>query len=294
MKTSLLALALTLTTLQFVPPPPTGAPPPPQRGVVGGVAPTQPAPLNAAECKCSIEVTIKRSSGDPISDVDVTLTPPNPALANATLEAYLAAQAAARIGGVASNAVTATTGSEGRVVFRDLAEGTYSIVARREGYFGTANDTFPTQANISVPVGPAAAQIGARVVPAPGVTVAPPRQPVQQIALNMVQGSTIAGRIQDANRRPASGVQVGAFRVAYQNGRRVLNHAGNAVMTDDRGDYRLFWFPPGEYYVRIGGNRLTGLVANGGSNYPASVYYPGTSDPKSATPVVIREGNDLA
>jgi hypothetical protein len=259
------------------------------------VAPTQPAPLNAAECKCSIEVTIKRASGDPISDVEVTLTPPNPALANAaTLEEYLAAQAAARVGGAASNAVMATTDSEGHVVFRNLAEGTYSIVARRDGYFGTANDTFPTQANISVPVGPAVAQIGARVAPPPGVTVAPPRQPVQQIALNMVQGSTIAGRIQDANRRPASGVQVGAFRVAYQNGRRVLNQAGNMAMTDDRGEYRLFWFPPGEYYVRIGGTRVTGLIANGGSSYPASVYYPGTLDPKSATPVVIREGNDLA
>jgi hypothetical protein len=282
---------MALAAVQFVPPPPV-QPAPPQRGQAAGTATPQPAPLDAAQCKCSIEVTVKHSgTGEPISDVEVSLTSPNRA---ATLEDFLAAQAAARTAGTGSNTVTATTDNSGRVEFRNLEEGVYTVVARRDGYFGSINDTFPTQSTATVPVGPAVAQSGARATAPPGVTVVPPRQPVQQITLNMVQGATIAGRIQDANRRPASGVQVGAFRVAYQNGHRVLNQVGMAVMTDDRGEYRLFWFPPGEYYIRTGGARAAPIAAGGGSNFPVSTYYPGTTDPKSARTVTIREGGGLA
>jgi hypothetical protein len=120
------------------------------------------------------------------------------------------------------------------------------------------------------------------------------KQPKQQITLNMIHGSTVAGRIQDANRRPATGAQVGAFRVAYQNGHRVLNQAATAVMTDDRGEYRLFWLPPGEYYIRTGGGRAAITAASLGTNYSAPIYYPGTMDAKTATPVVVREGNNLS
>jgi len=294
MKTTLLSVFMALAAVQFFPPPPV-APAPPQRGQPAGTPASQPALLNAEQCKCSIEVTVKHiGTGEPISDVEVTLTPPNRAAASAaTLEDFLAAQAAARAAGTGSKTVTATTDNSGRAVFRDLEEGVYSIAARRDGYFGSFNDTFPTQATATVPVGPAVAQTGARATPPPGVAVVPPRQPVQQITLNMVQGSTIAGRIQDANRRPSTGVQVGAYRVAYQNGHRVLNQVGTAVMTDDRGEYRLFWFPPGEYYIRTGGARAA-LAAVGGSNYPVSTYYPGTTDPRSARTVVLREGGDLA
>jgi hypothetical protein len=64
-------------------------------------------------------------------------------------------------------------------------------------------------------------------------------------------------------------------------------------MTDDRGEYRLFWIPPGEYYIRTGGLRDV-LTAGGGTNYSAPFYYPGTTDPKSATSVTVREGSSVS
>src|SRR4051812_35318342 len=174
MKTILLSAFLAFAAIQFVQPPigpasPT-APAPAQRGQPAGTAVPQPAPLNAAECKCSIEVTVKHmGTAEPISDVEVTLNAPNRAAANAA--------------GAVRSPVTAITDNSGRVSFRDLEEGVYSITARRDGYFGSVNDTFQNQVNASVPVGPAVAQNGARANPAPGVVVVPPRQPVQQITL---------------------------------------------------------------------------------------------------------------
>jgi hypothetical protein len=109
----------------------------------------------------------------------------------------------------------------------------------------------------------------------------------------MVQGATISGRILDGNRRPASAIQVGAYRVGYQLGHRVLNQVGTVAQSDDRGEYRLFWYPPGEYYIHSGAARAALTTVNGGSSYPNVTYYPGTQDPRSAALLTIAEGNAL-
>jgi hypothetical protein len=283
MKAALLTLII---AAQFVAPP-QAPPPPPQRGQAP-IPSNAPAPLNAAECKCSIEVFVKRPNGEAIGDVDLTVT-----IATGATP-FIQAPAAAT--GVAPASLTATTDSSGRAVFRNLAEGNYTVLARREGYFGIANDTFPAQANARVPVGPAAATTAAGPTPAARGAVAPARQPVQQVTLNMVQGSTIAGRILDGNRRLASGIQVGAYRVTYQYGHRVLTQAGQAgtvAQSDDRGEYRLFWYPPGEYFIHTGAARGGLIAANGGSTYPNVTYYPGTQDQRSAAPIIVGEGTAI-
>jgi hypothetical protein len=274
------ALLTLLLAAQFVQP---AAQAPPQRGQGPNPA-NAPAPLTAAECKCSIEVSVKHPNGEPISDVDITVTP-----APVPLQTIQTPTAA---GTTTPAPLTATTDGSGHVVFHDLAEGNYTVLARREGYFAIVNDTYPTQSTTRVSVGPPAAQTTGVAPTARGGTVNV-RQPVPQITINLVQGATITGRILDANRRPASTIQIGAYRVAYQNGHRVLNQVGTPVQSDDRGEYRLFWFPPGEYYVHTGGARAA-FNSNGGSNYPSVSYYPGTQDPRSASIVVISEGSALS
>lgn len=300
MKTLLLTAVFALAALQLAPP---------------------PAPLNAAQCKCSIEVTVKHAgTGNPIEGVEVTLTQQNSLRSSANVATIAALTAnlpanvnidiadllnsvnqAAATAGAASNTapyiVTATTDSSGRVLFRDLAEGTYLIRAVRDGYFGSDNssDTFPTQVNALVPVGPAInPPVTPSPTPQPGVTVVPPNQSALQITLNMVQGSTISGRIYDSNRRPSIAAEVGAYRVSYRNGQRVLSEVGTAAQTNDRGEYRLFWLPPGEYYIRIGATIASARSApvRRGGIYSDATYYPGTSDPKSAMTITIREGSD--
>src|SRR5213076_2520620 len=47
---------------------------------------------------------------------------------------------------------------------------------------------------------------------------------------------------------PLEKAQVMAMRSVYKNGRRTLTIV-QAVESDDRGEYRLFWLAPGRYYV---------------------------------------------
>ena len=68
---------------------------------------------------------------------------------------------------------------------------------------------------------------------------------------------------------------------------KTINQAVNAVQTDDRGEFRLFWFPAGEYLVRTATGRL-GLQND--QSYSTPSYYPGTLDPSGAVPVVIQLG----
>jgi hypothetical protein len=48
--------------------------------------------------------------------------------------------------------------------------------------------------------------------------------------------------------KPAAHVHVFAAEIAYQNGERILNQIQGAD-SDDRGNYRLFWLPPGKYVI---------------------------------------------
>src|SRR6187431_1097954 len=113
MKASLIALVMALATFQ------------------AAQVPQTPVQLTAAECKCSIDVTVKHAgTGEPLSDVDVTLTPPSTTNINGlspeqiTPELLIAAAVAEAEASRAGNrTLTATTGNDGHAVFRGLAEG---------------------------------------------------------------------------------------------------------------------------------------------------------------------------
>jgi hypothetical protein len=275
MKAALLLLSLSLVVSQA----PQTTPTPPQAGQRGAVANPQntgPAPLSAEECKCLIEVLIKRSNGDPISDIEVTLIPTETGVPFALL-----AQRATLNNDVQSpSSLVKATDNSGRAVFLNLAEGAYTVQAQHEGYFGFTNDVFTDSARVTTVVGPQIAQGGRGQA----------RQSSQQVTLTMAQGATLSGQILDSNRRPATAIQVEAFSVVYQQGRRTISRVGTNVQTDDRGEYRLFWLPPGEYYVRTSqGSGFRGTSARI-SNYPSVFYHPGTSDPRTASLVTIAEG----
>jgi len=78
-------------------------------------------------------------------------------------------------------------------------------------------------------------------------------QQMTDIALRMTRGGVITGNIIDDNGAPAANVPVRVLQYRMQLGERVLMPAtgGNLLgeLTDDRGTYRLFGLPPGEYVV---------------------------------------------
>ena len=253
----------------------------------------RPAPLTAAECKCSIEITVKRhGSGAPLGDVGIVATYTPPVIPSP--------DGVFRPGTPSPVTLNATTDDSGHVIFSNLEEGSYSIRAQREGFFGSVTDAFPSaQAFASVAVGPAPANrdslINSLQVNAASrggidaASIVP--QPVQHVTIEMIPGGVISGRIQDANHRPAAGIAVIPFQVRYQYGRRTLQQTSTQVQTDDLGQFRLFWFAPGEYYIRT---MIPPVQAarGGGPNFPSPTYFPGTLDAARATPIVIHEGEE--
>jgi protocatechuate 3,4-dioxygenase beta subunit len=112
-----------------------------------------------------------------------------------------------------------TTGDDGRFSFGNVAPGRYRVAVTRRGY------TRPPLA----------------------ITVAP-GQAAADIQLNMTQTGSISGRVVDASGRPMGGIEIKAMKASYGEGRRILTPVAS-VLTNDLGEYRLFWLAPGRYYV---------------------------------------------
>jgi beta-lactamase regulating signal transducer with metallopeptidase domain len=140
---------------------------------------------------------------------------------------------------------------------------------------------------------------------------------MKNVALPMVATGAIAGQIRGPNGLPAANVQVHALQYGYEDGRRVLKTV-RVMTTDDRGDYRLFWLPPGDYRLMatplVGDLENTILIvgADGtargftsvigaptgksiplpdeSSNIP--LYFPGTVKAQDASVLALKSGED--
>jgi protocatechuate 3,4-dioxygenase beta subunit len=113
--------------------------------------------------------------------------------------------------------------------------------------------------------------------------------PVESVRITMVRQASIIGRVVDRTGNPAVQVPVSVLENTYDDdGRRQMVFVGpetNSVKTDDRGEYRFFGLPPGEYYVRLHADSAVG-------RFPA-VYYPASPDRSGATSIVAKAGDEL-
>jgi hypothetical protein len=122
---------------------------------------------------------------------------------------------------------SATAAGDGSFRF-DVPAGTYWIVANLQGYL-------PAEYGQRSPLGTGTsfdAAAGGRV----------------NVRLVAWPTSGISGRVVDAEGDPVGRAQVLALRVVYKDGRPALTIA-QTVMTNDRGEYRMFWLTPGSYRV---------------------------------------------
>ncbi len=154
--------------------------------------------------------------------------------------------------------------ADGRFEFADVVAGTFRIGAAKSGY------TFPTEKDAIVPGVP---MLGS----GPSVDVAA-GEVRDQVDVRLARLCTLAGEVFDELGEPIEGVSVQVLRVRYEAGRRRLVPAGSSRLTDDRGHYRLFNLPPGQYVVSAS------IGAVGSADVPsyARSYFPGTSDPAQA------------
>jgi protocatechuate 3,4-dioxygenase beta subunit len=130
--------------------------------------------------------------------------------------------------------VSAITDNAGRFSIGGLAAGRFTITAKKAGSpqvsYGANRPNRP----------------GAGVLLADG-------QQVTGLTLTLARGGVLAGTVFDERGDPMPGVPIMAWEVrATLAGDRTLDFpsmGGESVTTDDRGMYRIFGLPPGEYTV---------------------------------------------
>jgi hypothetical protein len=174
--------------------------------------------------------------------------------------------------------LSAMTSSEGTFAFRNLAPGRYQIRAQRDGYFGT-------------PLPGAAAIVPPTIVNTNATVVA--GQPTAPVSITMLRGAIVSGRVRDPNGQPLQTSQITAFQINYQNGRKVLQQV-NSKQTDDRGEFRLYWLPPGDYLIGAVPRRPIATAAPSPLDSYARTYFPNSVEARSATVVHAGEGAELS
>jgi protocatechuate 3,4-dioxygenase beta subunit len=118
----------------------------------------------------------------------------------------------------------------GRFTFESVSPGEYRLIATRSGGY--------------VP-----GEYGQRTATGNGMPfIVAAGQRLSDIRLALSPTGSISGRVYDRNGEPVGRAQVQALQPVYKNGHRKLTII-QIVQTNDRGEYRLFWLPPGTYYV---------------------------------------------
>jgi protocatechuate 3,4-dioxygenase beta subunit len=191
---------------------------------------------------------------------------------------------------------TAGTQKDGRFEFRAVPAGQYELSASHSGYVK--------------------ATYGERRLEGPGRPILVPDEVPTDLRLVMTRTGVISGRVLDAAGQPLVNATVSAMKVSYAQG---VNRQSGAPMTvtNDLGEYRLFWLTPGRYYVSatptVGPRRGVGTGPADADRFlefriqpetttaeprvtdevGTNVYFPGTFDRQSATPVDVMPGAEV-
>jgi hypothetical protein len=155
--------------------------------------------------------------------------------------------------------------SMGQFTIADVLPGQYTVQSEREGFFETS-------ARPRVTVG------GNQTV---------------TVAVSLIAGATISGTVRNSAGQPQRDMDVLALSMTYQNGYPVLFPVVSKA-TNDRGEYRLFWLQPGEYYIAASPRQFPpGQNPNVPRAQSVRTFYPNTADFATTVPVVIKGGEQL-
>ena len=130
------------------------------------------------------------------------------------------------------------TGETGAFSFTNLPDGRFGMSANKPGYVGMSYGA--TRPN----------RPGTSIVLAAG-------QQLTGLTIRMPPGAVITGTVRDRSGEPLADARVSVLRqaVSYMTGERELAPAGTlggfGLATNDRGEYRVYGLPAGEYYVVV-------------------------------------------
>jgi hypothetical protein len=202
-----------------------------------------------------------------------------------------------RVGGSESDSYVVVATPSGEFAFKDVKSGDYHLAATHPGYMRF--------------------EYGQRGPHGRGVVVTLGEgEAVRGLSLALTQTAAIYGRIYDRAGAAVANAQVQAMKYVYQGDGRTLD-AIKATLTNDLGEYRLFWLPPGQYLVSAtvlpGSLPNTMVVPIEGGTFTAMrtlssgtgaligvpdeavglpLYFPGTVDVRSAQPLALSPGDN--
>ncbi|HEX4999963.1 MAG TPA: carboxypeptidase-like regulatory domain-containing protein [Terriglobia bacterium] len=231
---------------------------------------------------------LKYSTREPVADVTVELiretgspAPGNPALA--------------------SPRIVANTNADGAFTLQGAPPGQYRIYATALNGYLPAEYGQRSSTGLGMPITLTAGQ------------------QLSGVTLTMTPTASITGRITDGEGNPVVYANVMAGRVVYRDGVRTLEGAQSSL-TNDRGEYRIFWLAPGAYTLtaiplemrqytmpatpaaRFGGREHLSLpliaLKPGPDGVPVEVtympsYYPGVADLRSSQPIIVHAGETV-
>ncbi len=166
----------------------------------------------------------------------------------------------------------ATTDDEGRYAFGELPAGRYQLRASKGGF-------------VTLEYGQRRARETGRPVDVRD------RQVLESVDFALPRGAVVSGRIVDETGEPVAQAWVSLVQDRYQQGRRRLTPVGGDN-SDDRGEFRIFGVPPGDYHLvaRFDGSDL------GSTDRVRYVptYYPGTPVAGESQRLALAVGQEIS
>ena len=136
-----------------------------------------------------------------------------------------------------------STDDQGRYRVGELAAGNYTVTASKAGFVdGVFGQRRPLQPGTPLQLADGQAAV--------------------DVDVRLTRGGVITGRVVDEDGEPLARGMVTVQRYQYVRGERQLQPVGGD-QTDDRGQYRVFGLPPGDYYVSATASGLGQAIARG-------------------------------
>lgn len=110
-----------------------------------------------------------------------------------------------------------------------------------------------------------------------------------KIRIVMSRLGSISGNVAGPNRMPAVGAKL-ILAQKWSVGSKIVLRMRAETKTNNQGDYRFENLAPGTYFVLA---HQAPLEANSPDPQPTSTFYPSSSDVESATPIVLRSGQNV-
>ena len=115
------------------------------------------------------------------------------------------------------------------------------------------------------------------------------KQILENIDVALVPQLYVAGKILDSDGTPFAGAVVSALRPVFVGDRREMVTVAE-IITNDKGEYRLFGLPAGQYFISAVDPAFLSTGDHQGPLVYAATFYPGVASPEGATRLTLEPG----